>query len=891
VEGNNRLLRACATAAIDGMVIYTDSERVVSARKSLLELTLSTHSGDCKAPCQLACPAESDCQGHIALIAAGQLREAVKLMKDAHPFPASVARICPRPCESECRRKLVDEPINIASLKRFAADSDIMTAGLVDSMYVPEVAPDTGKSIAIIGGGPAGLTAAYFLRRLGHNVDVFDSLPKMGGLLRYGIPEYRLPKAIVDAETEVIRKIGVNFFNGVNPDIALPQLQSQYSAVIIAIGAGVSRPIGCTGDDKVIGGLDFLRAVASAKPPVIGKHVIVVGGSNTAMDAARTALRLGAEVTVAYRRTKDEMPAEPSEIEEAIAEGVNFMFLVAPLEVTEKDGAVSGMKLQKMTLGEPDKSGRRSPVPQPGSEEWIPADTIIAAIGQSVSATGIELPLNVDDTFRTAAPGVFAIGDATGKTAYAIEAIGHGRRAASTVHGYLTSGDEHSPAANKTNDPDYPLPKILSKDTKKSVDFTDIAIAPRQNGSLAPTIESFNEIHQLLTPTQAAHEADRCLSCGCSDYYECKLIKLANLYGSSTESFSGDCHSKPTHSVDNSNFYFHRDMNKCVQCGLCVRVCEDISQTISAVGRGFETTVSAAFGQPLQNTDECKLCGNCVSHCPVGALYEASPLKKPLVVRGDMTVTTCAFCGNGCGMKIATKAGYVLRCLPTDGHLCEMGKFGFRQLGEKLFVPLVRKEGLLRRVSMSEACRAIREGLSVLMAKYGAESIGVSVSPRYTLEDMSAIKDYAAYIGTPHLFTLVAVSDHKDFTGLTRIGVCTDSARYLEMLRGGTIKGLIHFGDDFPPEVSSLPVEFLALQTAYVSSTTKKAAAKADVILPAPAFGEVSGHIVSLGTNRNPSHTSEQVRSVNPAFPPACGYQTRELIPPLTDDVIQLKAD
>jgi len=823
----------------------------------------------------LACPAESDCQGYIALIAAGLLGEAVKLMKDAHPFPASVARICPRPCESECRRNLIDQPINIAGLKRFAADWDIAPkpAGFSENTFIPEIAPDTGKSIAIIGGGPAGLTAAYFLRRLGHGVDVYDSHPKMGGLLRYGIPEYRLPKAVVDAEVDIIGKMGVQFFNSMElgRDILLPELQSRYDAVIIAIGAGVSKPIGCIGDDKVIGGVEFLRRVACAKPPVIGKHVIVVGGSNTAMDAARTALRLGAEVTVVYRRTKDEMPAEPSEIEEAEAEGVKFLFLVAPLEITESDGVVSGINLQKMTLGEPDKSGRRTPIPQPGIEEWLPADTIIAAIGQSISDVGIESPRNIDSSFRTSTPGVFAIGDVTGKTAYAIEAIGQGRKVANVVHNVFW---------NEFNDmlPWEVLPKVLSKDSKTLADFSNVAKAPRQNGACSLNEMhqikegDFYEIHQTLHPTQAAHEADRCLSCGCSDYFECQLVKLANLYGSSVDKFAGNSHRKLIHDIDSSNFYFHRDMNKCIHCGLCVRVCDNISQTLSAVGRGFETTVSAAFGRPLQNTEECKLCGNCVSHCPVGALYEVSPFKKPLVVREDVTETTCTFCGNGCGMKLATKAGHILRCLPTGGQLCETGKFGFRQLGEKLIVPLVRKDGLLRRVSISEASKAVREGFSVLMAKYGAESIGIYVSPRYTIEDISAIKEYAAYIGTPHLFT--------------------DSKNYVELLRDGELKGLIHFGDDLPPEVSNLPLEFFVLQTAYVSTTTKKFAAKADVILPAPAFGEVSGHVTCQDVEGELSHSSTQgqIRPVNPAFNPACGYQTRELIPPLTDDTVTINS-
>ena len=612
VETNGRRLRACATPIAEGMEVNTKSQRVLDARKALLELQLSDHTGDCKAPCQLACPAYTDCQGYIALIAQGRLEEAQRRMMAAHPFPASIARVCPRPCESKCRRGEHDEAINIAGLKRYAADG-------IGPSHVPEPWHSTGMSVAIVGGGPAGLTAAYFLRQVGHSVDVFDHMPKMGGLLRYGIPEYRLPKAVLDKELDVLTRMDIRFNNGVKlggegADINLESLQQRYNAVIIAIGAGLSRPMGIPGEDLpgVAGGIDFLRSPS----PIQGQKIIVIGGSNTAIDAARTALRLGAEsVTVAYRRTKDEMPAEPIEIEEAEEEGVVFKFLVAPIEITQENQRANGINLQIMALGEPDASGRRSPKPIPGQEEWLPADTIIAAIGQAVDLDGLEdfetkwQALKADPvTFTTNQPGVFAIGDATGQSAYAIEAIGHGRKAAEAVHGYLYKcrGGSLPPAVSWDT-----LPNVLVSEENLPHHFADTPKAPREANPKKEAPLGFEEVHQNFTAEQAAKEAARCLSCGCADYHECKLIDFASLYKADPAKFKG-C-KKNQHPINHGNPVVVYDPNKCVTCGLCVKVCEQDRAVLTMAHRGFGTTV-VPHGQST-----CAQCGKCAEMCPVGA--------------------------------------------------------------------------------------------------------------------------------------------------------------------------------------------------------------------------------------------------------------------------------
>jgi len=634
-EGIARLLRACATPATDGMVIHTESERVQQARKTLLELTLSTHTGDCKAPCQLSCPAETDCKGYIALIAEGKTEEAVQLMKEAHPFPASLARICPRPCETNCRRKLADSAVNIAGLKRYAADIHL------ESGYKPAILPSTGKTVAIVGGGPAGLTAAYFLKRGGHDVSVFDHMPHMGGLLRYGIPEYRLPKAVLEKEINMLADMGINFCNNIafGKDITLSSLKTNYDVTIIAIGASASKPMWVKGEDSpgVIGGIDFLRDVASCqgnlpftpnRPPLEGNHfqhsvdspsgsktldkilqskrVIVIGGSNTAMDAARTALRLGAEVFVSYRRTRDEMPAEQAEIEEAVAEGVQFLFLTAPKEISTRGGL--NITLQKMTLGEPDESGRRRPVPMDGADEIIHADTIIAAIGQDVVTDGLEelAGLAIDQNFRTVLPGVYAIGDVTGKSSYAIDAIAHGRKVAASVLDTI----------------DLPwdvVPNVIVEDEKNKADFSHIPADTRQTETACHTAD-FSEVMQGLTAQQAKKEAARCLSCGCDAFDRCKLLKLANMYGASTQKFATG--KKIKHAIDERNPAIRRDINKCVHCYLCVQVCKQVAgkELFTAVGRGFPCHVDTAFGETLQH--ECSSCSECVKYCPTGALIK-----------------------------------------------------------------------------------------------------------------------------------------------------------------------------------------------------------------------------------------------------------------------------
>lgn len=616
-KGMPKLMRACSTVASDGMDINTESDRVRASRRLALELLMSDHDGDCKGPCHLNCPAGTDVQAYVKAIADGDDAEAVRILKEKLPFPASIGRVCPHPCEKACRRQYVEESVSIAQLKYFAADN-VLAAG--EKLVEREAA--TGKRVAVVGGGPAGLSAAYYLALKGHSVTVYEAMPKAGGMLRYGIPEYRLPKAVLDKEIEIIEKQGVEIRCGVRigEEISFDSLKADNDAVILAIGAWTSMKVGCPGEELegVYGGIEFLRSVAMGNPVSIGDKVVIVGGGNTAMDACRTAVRLGAkDVTVVYRRTEKEMPAEKIEIAEAKEEGVNFRFLVNPCELVGENGRINSVKLQVMELGEPDAGGRRSPVPVEGKFEYIEADSFISAIGQKVCVKGFDgVELNRrgiiaadENSFRTNIEGVFAIGDATNKGAdIAVAAIGEANRAAVVVDSYL--GGAFVP---------YRKPFV----SERKADDIDFSAYEKESRVVMPTRPAeerrndFGEIYLGLPEEKARAEAKRCLECGCHDYNDCKLIRYSDMY-INTVRFNGD---KRRTDKETKLVTIERNNGKCVLCGLCVRVCDEVAckGLLGLVGRGFTTVIEPEF-KDADAIKACKDCNKCVELCPTGAL-------------------------------------------------------------------------------------------------------------------------------------------------------------------------------------------------------------------------------------------------------------------------------
>lgn len=462
---------------------------------------------DAPVPCVTLCPANVDIPGYIALVRAGRYADAVRLIRKDNPFPSACALVCEHPCESHCRRRLLDDAVNIRGLKRMAVDN----AGDVP---VPESAPATGKKVAVIGGGPSGLTAAYYLALMGHAVTVFEKRKQLGGMLRYGIPSYRLPRETLDAEIKSILSAGVTARTGVDigTDVTFPQLKADYDAVYISIGAHTDNKLGIEGESGkgVISAVQMLRAIGDGDMPEFkGKDVIIVGGGNVAMDCTRSAMRLGAKsVTCVYRRRKEDMTALPEEVEGAIAEGCEVMELAAPVSVELDDaGAVKGLWVQPQMISNISR-GRPAPIKADADKQLLKADIIVVAIGQAIesehfAANGIETKwgrIVADmDTFVKDNDGVFAGGDCVTGPATAIRAIAAGKVAAANIDRYL--GFDHKIGAGV----DIPAPPLSPQPPCGRINLPERPAEERRH--------DFNLMEYPMTLQQAAQEAARCLRC------------------------------------------------------------------------------------------------------------------------------------------------------------------------------------------------------------------------------------------------------------------------------------------------------------------------------------------------------------------------------------------
>jgi len=536
-------------------------------------------------PCKSACPIHTEAREYVQLIAERRFEEAYFSIRELNPLPRVCGRICTHPCETACKRGQVDEPIAIAALKRFASDGPWRGRREAVSPAEP-----TGHKVAVIGSGPAGLSAAHDLALLGHHVTIFEALPVLGGMLRVGVPAYRLPKDVVDEEIQAISDLGVVMKTGVRIGelIKLSDLfDQQYGALFVAIGAHKDRKLDIAGAEAfegVVSAVSFLQRSNQGQDPKVGRQVAVIGGGNTAVDSARSALRWGADaVRILYRRSKDEMPAAPAEIEEAVGEGVHLSVLTSPIEILGAEGKVTALRCMENQLGEPDASGRRSPEPVEGSEFVLDVDMVIAAIGQAPESSFLAEELELDqrshlfvakDAGTTARPGVFAGGDAVTGPATAIQAIGAGKKAARAIDLYLRQ--ESHPALEPIG-PDETArvsPAVIEK-TRKFTRSEKICMPMDRR------LEGFEEVESGMAEDRAIREALRCLHC-------CLGAKI--------------------------------DKDKCVSCLTCVRVCP------------LQIPKASKMGEITIDPFDCQACGVCALDCPVQAI------DIDLHPRGDMVM-------------------------------------------------------------------------------------------------------------------------------------------------------------------------------------------------------------------------------------------------------------
>ena len=676
VEGEEHPPISCSRACEDGMKVQTQTEEVRRLRRTNLELIFSDHNAYCLPPCQNKCPSHIDIPGFLKQNAEGNWRESTRVFKRTIPFPSVLGRVCPAPCEDHCRRDEVDEAIAIRDSHRYAGDQ-VLKQMLDDGMDPPvpfEILEKTGRKVAVIGSGPAGMAAAYYLLINGHDVTVFERDPAPGGMLRYGIPQYRLPKVeVLEAEYESVTRLGGKMVcnQGLGRDFTLDDLQFQgFDAVLIAIGCYDTNKLGVPGEDaaEVLDGLEYLRTATLGLPYPghRGKRVVVVGGGFTSMDCSRTSIRQGAkEVTLVYRRDMKDMPAS-GEVHEAIEEGVTAIFQAGPTRViTDAAGNVTGIEFIRMVPGAPDASGRRRPEPAPGTEFTIPCDRVLLAIGQGPELTWIgpgssgpaatkNRRLQADAvTFETGRKGVFASGDVRVGAATVVQAIAEGRRSAYAVDAYLRG---HDLATIKTRQQlAEPQPEFLS-----IVPFTSEVKEPRYRlKALEAEVRntSYVEYEIPYSTAEAVAESTRCLQCTCEAIGFCDLRRLGIEYGTTLQTlepqhdqgagyrsvtenrFTGINHD---YIRDDSHAFILREPSRCIDCGRCANVCAEVvgAACYDFMRIGFDTLVTTPLDMSLNDTP-CVSCGRCAETCPTGAL-----MPKPRVLQKyEVDESRCILCG------------------------------------------------------------------------------------------------------------------------------------------------------------------------------------------------------------------------------------------------------
>jgi formate dehydrogenase major subunit len=632
----------------------------------------------------------------------------------------------------------------------------------------------TGKKIAVIGGGPAGLSAAFYLTKKGHEVTIFEAEPKLGGALRYGFPEYKIPKEILDFEINTILKMGINIrlSQRWGDDFSIQDLKDMgFAAIFISIGAGVDAPmdVPCTDKEYVYTATDFLHRINEGEQLQLGDRAAVIGGNNIAMEVARSLRRMGVQqVTVIYPRAKIEMPANQRNIREAEKEGVQFLLMASPTNICGISKEETRLKLDliRMKLGEPDKRGKRTPIPIPESNNSISVDTVVSSLGQSAVKDGkctggaIEEQIKISPqgmfvanprSSQTSVEGVFAGGDAAIGSKSVIQAVVSARRAANNINAYIMDC-EKDPADSRFN-----FTRGRTFDHVAMKNFDGIGVKLREKMPERPpevSVQDFDEVKLGFTEKMAKREAERCLSCGCTAYDRCDLKRLdidfnvnINKTGMGTV---------PVYPIDNDHRAIRVDRNKCIYCNRCVRSCEYDAlelrtDSLDELGR--------PVGLEIVFKDNCVSCGKCVDNCSTGALNKKSrivPVQSEVVT----TVrTTCPYCGTGCQIDLKVKGKTILEAtadpeaVPNFGDLCVKGRFGhnFIQHPDRLKTPLIRRQkgGMLEPATWEQALDFMAGGFARILGEHGADALAGLSSARCTTEENYAFqKFFRSTIGT-----------------------------------------------------------------------------------------------------------------------------------------------
>ncbi len=759
IKGVNKLVPACSTRVSEGMVIFTDNERIRSARRTALQLLLSNHYADCIGPCKNNCPAGVDAQGYIALISMGRYEEALQLVKENNPLPLSIGRVCVRDCEKACRREIVDETIGINFLKRYIADIDAR------HKWKPTLQARKQQRVAVVGGGPAGLTCAYYLTVEGYGVTIFEKLPQLGGMLRYGIPEYRLPKKVLDDEINWIVDLGVEVRTNVEmgSDFDIQSLfRDGFDTIFLAVGAHKASSMRLEGEEAIKGvynGIDFLRNIHITGKPELKGTVVVVGGGNTAIDAARTALRCGADqVKMVYRRSIKEMPAHPEEIHAAQEEGIEILFLTNPRSLISEQGQLKGIECLKMRLVEA-KAGRPRPVPIEGSEFVVDCEYLIGAIGQQVDNAFVypqgDIELDkwgtirvLETTLETSIHGVFAGGDVVTGPWTAIGAIAQGKHAAESIDNYLRTGKARKRkfrylSFKHTFNP-IPRQELAHVEKLPKEKMPELTPQERKN--------NFKEVELGFSDKQAQNEPRRCLECGCVEYYDCRLRRCADDFEVDISDYLGEVNK---YQVDDRHPFVIMDANKCINCGRCVRTCGEVLD-ISALGfvhRGFKSVVRPALEKPLPETT-CVSCGNCIDTCPTGALSENFPSKILGTLPRTDHPSVCYYCSLGCRINykvISEDIFYVanssaeVKKARNKGYTCSKGRFGYRFLtgSSRLKQPLIRDNGESKEANWRETLDLIHLRFKNILDQHGPGAVAVFASPKMSNEELYLLQKFA----------------------------------------------------------------------------------------------------------------------------------------------------